>query len=336
MKYNQKKVYWRVLAQIIPIVLVLFVGFACTPSTVNQNSSPLMGKIYQTAQARFVSENDLVDALHDADILLLGETHDNPRHHQHQAELIRQYLDKAQTGLAALEMMTDTQAEEMLAQRPEDAGQLIDILKKEDDGWEYDKYYKGVFQALFDKGYMLTAANLSRKVMGSIVMQGEQAIPSEVQSVLKDVPLNEENTDSLQKEIESSHCGMMLGRHAKGMITGQRVRDAYMAKALVDGKTKADKVVLVAGSGHVRSDRGVPLYIKYLAPNLKVLTVAFAEFVPDHTDPADYAKRWGADRLPFDYVWFTSAVDRPDPCEELREHMKKMQHGNMEKPSSDN
>jgi hypothetical protein len=44
--------------------------------------------------------------------------------------------------------------------------------------------------------------------------------------------------------------------------------------------------------------------------------------LPEVLDAEAYAKHWGAQQLPFDYVWFTPRVDRPDPCEQFRQHMK--------------
>jgi len=33
----------------------------------------------------------------------------------------------------------------------------------------------------------------------------------------------------------------------------------------------------------------------------------------------DYAARFGAARLPFDYVWFTARADNVDPCARMRQ-----------------
>jgi hypothetical protein len=76
--------------------------------------------------------------------------------------------------------------------------------------------------------------------------------------------------------------------------------------------------VLVAGAGHVRTDRGVPIALAALAPDARVLSVAFVEVRDDRQDPGSYAERFGAATLPFDFVWFTPRVDDSDPCERFR------------------
>ncbi len=77
------------------------------------------------------------------------------------------------------------------------------------------------------------------------------------------------------------------------------MRDALMAQSLL----KAPRGVLIAGRGHVRNDRGVPLYIRTRAPQARVVSVAFVEH-PEKTE----------DRAAFDYVWPMAATARPDPC----------------------
>jgi hypothetical protein len=47
--------------------------------------------------------------------------------------------------------------------------------------------------------------------------------------------------------------------------------------------------------------------------------VAFLEVSPRDLDPAAYAEAYGTAALPFDWVVFTPAAERTDPCAGLRE-----------------
>src|SRR3989475_2352385 len=104
------------------------------------------------------------------------------------------------------------------------------------------------------------------------------------------------------------------------MVVAQRARDAHMAERLVAGQR--DGAVLIAGAGHVRTDQGVPRALAVLAPDAGVASVAFLEVADGWTAPADYAARFGAARLPFDYVWFTARADNADHCARLRERAR--------------
>jgi hypothetical protein len=122
---------------------------------------------------------------------------------------------------------------------------------------------------------------------------------------------------AMEDEIRAAHCGAMSDARVAAMVTAQRARDAEMAERLVAGQR--DGAVLIAGAGHVRADQGVPRGLAALAPEARVASVAFLEVADGWTAPADYAARFGAPRLPFDYVWFTARADNADPCASLRQ-----------------
>ena len=69
--------------------------------------------------------------------------------------------------------------------------------------------------------------------------------------------------DALLTELEASHCGLMPKSAFGGMAVAQRFRDGNMASILADAAPGSGQVVLVAGNGHVRLDRGVPWYLKH-------------------------------------------------------------------------
>ena len=132
----------------------------------------------------------------------------------------------------------------------------------------------------------------------------------------------------MRKEIVGSHCGMDHEGMVSAMMLTQRVKDAVMMDSLLSDPvagTTVNTKVLVAGSGHVRKDWGVPKYLAQSRPDAKIVSMAWLEVVPEADAVVDYAQRWGGGVLPFDYVWFTPRNDRPDPCEQFRRHMEKRQ-----------
>ena len=72
--------------------------------------------------------------------------------------------------------------------------------------------------------------------------------------------------DTLASELEGSHCGMLPPTAIPGMSLAQRYTDAHLAEALVRAAGKHGGAFLLAGNGHVRTDRGVPWYVRQLAP----------------------------------------------------------------------
>ena len=54
---------------------------------------------------------------------------------------------------------------------------------------------------------------------------------------------------------------MLDDKTSASMVLGQRLRDAVMAESLLNSLQPVK--VLIAGAGHVRNDRAVPLYLRY-------------------------------------------------------------------------
>jgi len=105
------------------------------------------------------------------------------------------------------------------------------------------------------------------------------------------------------------------------MVDVQWARDARMAASLARGGQR-DGGVLIAGAGHARRDRGVPVHLARQAPGAGIASVAFVEVDPAAVKPGDYAARFASAALPFDYVWFTPKIDEADPCEKFKQSLE--------------
>ena len=137
-----------------------------------------------------------------------------------------------------------------------------------------------------------------------------------------DEPLPDRLRKDLVARLEGSHCGMLRGPAVERMVDVQRARDAALADALVraaDAGEPGDGAILIAGGGHVRKDYGVPWYLgQHGVKQEEILAVRFVEVAPGAEAASDYVEN-GA----FDLLWFTTPVDRGDPCKALRNHHNK-------------
>ena len=113
----------------------------------------------------------------------------------------------------------------------------------------------------------------------------------------------------------ASDCGALPPQAISGMATAQRYRDAYLADALIGAAAGRGSAILIAGNGHVRSDRGVPWHIRGRAPATPVASVLLIEVQEGKTDPAEYVPRDPQGRPAADLVIFTPRAERADPCE---------------------
>jgi len=328
-----------------PIAALLFavqLNFAVAEETKEPlkllpQSHPLIGKIWSTKGKKYIDMDHLLKSVYQSDYVLLGETHDNVKHHEDHGWMISKIADKSQHAAIAFEMLNTDQANVVNNVEFKNTDELLETLEQAKTGWEYKKYYKPVFDSVFKAKLPMHAAEIGRTTLMNIVSKGISHAPEDVQDVLEKTKLSDEATESLKKEIEMTHCGMINDEMTQAMMLGQKVRDAAIGTTLYNmKKDPVDKAILVAGSGHIRNDRGAPMYLKTRDKNAKITSVAWLEIDTETTDPQTYSKRWGTNELPFDYVVFTAQVDRPDPCEEMKKFMQhKNQQGKKPSESSD-
>lgn len=288
----------------------------------------LANKIWDVRAQKFISQQQLLEQAVESEFLLLGETHDNPLHHRYQAWMIDGLGSRKRSAVVAFEMISRQQETLLASGQYDSVASLLNILKQAPTNWQYEPHYTPLFKSAINANFNIRSASLNRENIRAIGNKGVQEIPAPIKTTLDYNTLTAKQEASLRKEIVGSHCGMDHEGMVSAMMLTQRVKDAVMMDSLL-GDSSADAEVqtkiLVAGSGHTRKDWGVPKYLVQSRPDGKIMAMAWLEVVPEAQAVTDYAKRWGGGVLPFDYVWFTARIDRPDPCEQFRRHMEKRQ-----------
>lgn len=311
----------RILLLYVGVAMLL--GCAATPAAVDLGpwqaplgrTHPLAGRIWDTKAQRFASVDELIAGLARARYILLGERHDNPDHHRVQAAVVRALIGSGRRPAVAFEMFTadDTPAiARHLAATPRDAAGLAVAVDWTRSGWPDWAYYQPIAQAALDSGLPVVAANLAPATARALARGHRSALPDGLAArYALDQPLPDGEQAALASELYDAHCGHVARERIDGMVLAQRARDA----ALADGMLTAERdgALLIAGSGHVRTDRGVPVYLRVRTPEASIAVLAPVEVREGWIRPDDYAAAFGG-RLPFDWVWFTPRMGDADPC----------------------
>ncbi|MGB8840275.1 MAG: ChaN family lipoprotein [Aliidongia sp.] len=283
----------------------------------------LAGRIWLPAEDRFVEPAELAGRLRAADFVLLGEKHDNTDHHRLQAWALEQIIAPGRRPALAFEMVSPEQEPAMrrhLAEHPGQIDGLDSALDWPNNHWPDWPNYRPLFAAALAAGMEVRSANLSLADVRTIARQ--QALPPAAVAMYRlDQPLDGAAAAAMADEIRDAHCGQLPEQMVPGMVDVQRARDAAMARAMTGDASAA--AVLIAGAGHVRTDRGVPAQLGAMAPNRPVFSLAFIEVADGQDDPASYGESWGGPRLPFDAVWFTPRANDDDPCAGMADFIKK-------------
>ena len=297
--------------------------------TVVEKDHALVGKIWDVAAGAVIDTPTLAQRLTSGTFVLLGEKHDNPDHHRLQAWLLRALIAAGRRPAVGFEMFNRDDGPAIarrLAAAPNDAAGLADVVNWYRSGWPDWALYEPIARAALEAGLPIVATNLPRRTAQTVARKGLSSLDAvfvEQYALVRPLPLDVQA--DMASEMRDSHCGQVSEPVIEAMIMVQRARDAQMADSLASA-SQSDGAVLIAGTGHVRKDRGVPAYLAIVVPQATVLSLAFMEVRAGETDPTAYAARLGQDERLFDYLWFTPRVDNLDPCKKFGkqlEHLRK-------------
>lgn len=286
----------------------------------------LVGRIWSPQAQSWVTPAQLRAAVGDARFVIIGETHDNADHHRVQAQLLQAVVDAGRRPMVGFEMLDMDQQpalDTFLQGHPTDAFALGPAVGWDATGWPAWSTYAPIAKIALAHQLPIFAANLPAKTVRAIVMKGYEVLEAgRLAELGLDQPLPMEQSESMREELYKSHCQLLPKADLTGMIHGQRTRNAIMAWRMVN-TAGSDGAVLITGAGHGRIDYGVPFNLRENATGATVVSVALIEVDPAKRKPSDYAESFNVAQLPFDYVLFTPAAERDDPCVALRKRFGK-------------
>ncbi|MCR9156714.1 MAG: ChaN family lipoprotein [Rhodobacteraceae bacterium] len=236
-----------------------------------------------------------------ADVVFLGELHDNPAHHLRQAELVSEL---APTALV-FEMLTQAQADLVGPELVADEAALEAALGWNDSGWPDFSMYYPIFAAAPEAAYF--GAAVPRDVARAAMAEGlHTGFRGEAEAFGLTTPLPEEQQARREALQLAAHCDAMPEEMLPIMVDIQRLRDAELAYSAVQAfEAHGGPVVVITGNGHARMDWGAPVYLMAAAPALRIAALGQGE---DDGAPSGL----------FDVVESAPPAERGDPCTAFR------------------
>ena len=256
---------------------------------------PELPILEQTGNRSLAQTSARLDALLPADVLLVGEQHDAPAHHDLEQQIVSSLASRGLLAAVALEMAEAGLSTAKLKPSSTDM-QVRRALQWDDKGWPWTAYGPAVMTAV-RAGVPVLGANLPRGQMAASMQDGNL-----------DVRLPGPALKAQQQGIRIGHCNLLPESQVTPMTRIQVAKDIAMAdtvyQLLLPGKT----VVLLAGNGHVDRRLGVPQHLR-AGVNAKTLHLRAGE-----ASDADRAEA-------FDEVWATPALPETDYCAGLEEQL---------------
>ncbi len=249
---------------------------------------------------------DLAATFQDVDVVLLGEHHDNPLHHALQARAVATLKPAA----LVFEMIEPSHARDITHNMRLDASALSTHLEWEARGWPDFAMYYPIFSAA-PKASIFGGA-LPRDTVRKAIEDGAAktfGASAPLFGLATPLPEAEQSDRELLQHI--AHCDALPPEMLPGMVEAQRLRDAALARAVVNALAQGfdGPVVVIAGNGHVHESWGVPAALRRYADqtgqNLTIASLGQYEETAPETPPVTH---WVV----------TKATNRGDPCAAFR------------------
>ena len=246
-----------------------------------------------------------------AEVIYLGELHDNPLHHAIQTRVIEALLRDGSRPAIAFEMIPETRQATLEAAVRSDAdpAEVDRQLGWTARGWPDFAAYWPLFELARKHGLPVVATDLDPTVNRRISRDGLGAAgedPARLRSALPDDPVRDQ---AITRRIRSAHCDRISESRAGRMLESWYARNVVIARRVSMALERAPQVVVIIGRGH-QSPGGVPEQVEALRRGTRQLVVALFEGETD-----------GPPEPMADIVWVTPARPHPDPCLSLPKHM---------------
>ncbi|MEO8878048.1 MAG: ChaN family lipoprotein [Polyangiaceae bacterium] len=280
------------------LALAACAGKSLPPAAAHSATPPAL-----TLHGRATTEGAIFAEARAADIVWLGEKHDNPEHHLLQARVLAALVKAGARPAVVFEMIEDDKQSvlDALAARPSaTAADYRTALDWDHSSWPAFAMYEPIFEVALHAKLRIVAGNAPGALVKQVAFTGEGA------GDLAKLPPDAEH--DLEQELDAAHCGMLPADSLPAMALAQRVRDSRLAQHAREAeKTGVPRAVVITGNGHARNDRGGPWEASRAEPTLHQFSISFHE-APADADP----------NQPYDAVWITSAMPPEDHCKNLK------------------
>ncbi|MBU2982640.1 ChaN family lipoprotein [Lentibacter algarum] len=252
---------------------------------------------YLTILLAFAATAPSAENFPQADVVLLGELHDNPHHHATQAEWVSGLAPKA----LVFEMFSTEAAEGVSADIRHDKAALLTQL----DWWgrasEEAEMYWPIIEAAPDA--KLYGSLLDRPAMQAAMKAGvAETFGAEAATYGLDLALPEAEQEAREADQLAAHCDAMPAEMLPVLVSLQRLRDAALARSVAQAfEETGGPIAVITGNGHARKDRGLAVYLARVKPDLTVFSLGQIE---------DGRSTEGV----FDKVVSAPVAEREDPC----------------------
>jgi uncharacterized iron-regulated protein len=247
-------------------------------------------KIYNTAQKRIATADDIVNDMAKADVLFFGEEHNDSTGHYLEALIFKKLAEKypAKTALSMEMFQTDCQTilNEYLAGFIREKN-----LITEGRAWQNYKDYRSMVELAKENRLPVIAANAPTRYTNMVTRTGLadlQKLNATAKSWLPPLPI-----DTATGAYYNKFTAIMGGHSEMKIYQSQNLWDATMGWSIAQfyKAHKGFKIFQVNGGFHSEKKLGTVAQLKKYAPGIKVVNIqAYADDTFDNPDWTKFEK----------------------------------------------
>jgi uncharacterized iron-regulated protein len=262
------------------------------------------GRIIDLKTGEAIDFEDLIDNLGAADVIFVGEVHNNPEHHLLQVQLLQALGERYAPPLAVAMEFFDRTRQPVLDRFMNGELGEKDFLEQVDweKGWRFPyRLYRPLLFTTRDKGTTLLGINAPSPVVKKVARTGLESLTADERNqVAREMDLHNadhrEHMETIFKEHAFHKTAPGHMENFEHFYQAQCVWDETMAETIADYMAaEGGKMVVFTGNGHIANRFGIPERV-LRRTNLQTATIVLYPL----TERTTINKRLA------DYVWLTS------------------------------
>jgi uncharacterized iron-regulated protein len=262
-----------------------------------------------------ISFSQLSREVSPAEVVFVGESHDQVEQHQIQTSILREFLKRERPPVIAMEMFRKDQQSTLdrWSQGELDEEEFLKEVQW-DTTWGFDySLYKPILDEARQHRLKVLGLNTQRELVRRVGQNGIEALSTEDRKKLPKIDLSDRRHRAYLKSIFENHKEGSA-KEFESFYQAQCLWDEAMAETLAEflksAEGKGKTVLVFAGNGHIVFDFGIPNRLHRRIP-LSYKTIVLKEWRKRLN--GDFAFS-GASEPVGDFLWIT----KPNPPEPKR------------------
>ncbi|MEH6824469.1 MAG: ChaN family lipoprotein [Motiliproteus sp.] len=324
----------------LALSIALLASGCAQQGVIKQRADPLIGKIVDGNTQAPLSYQQLLERALEADVIYLGERHDNAEHHRIQLQLLQSLIDQGLRPVVGFEFF-DTAQTGYLMQYAAGRASLMQLghgsgnplspeqylrnqlgwAERSDTDWGY---YFALIELAKTHQLSLFGADLPAPLKLRLSRANLDGLTAVEQQQLTMMPLVDGDYKSfMYARFRAGHCGWGMEPLLTRLYRTWQERNYRMASSVVamSNAERQGPVVMILGGGHTEHNWAVVAQVQQQQPQLKQLNIGLQEIYIEETPLEGYlfadSEQWRSAGPRFDLFWFTQRQDYLDPCATL-------------------